>query len=163
MQLKKRKLLLYQGLTKDLLLKDFTGKFLGISVPTVEGKVVLITQESNLAPPLPVPDLALVLQVCYHFGLARQGPHKTSSIGCGVLLGRLHVDLCLMHEGRRLIDCGHQKLHKPVDHVLVVVVVADFEGVVEENVGCGRENGSGYHLCWRDVRFLPRLEHGLDR
>jgi hypothetical protein len=47
------------------------------------------------------------------------------------------VDFRLMHEGRRLIDCGHQKLHKPVDHVLVVVVVADFEGVVEENVGCG--------------------------
>jgi len=120
----------------------------------VEGKVVLITQESNLAPPLPVPDLALVLQVCYHFGLARQSPHKASSIGCGVLLGRLHVDLRLMHEGCRLIDCGHQKLHKPVDHVLVVVVVADFEGVVEKNVGCGRENGSGYRLYWREGRFV---------
>lgn len=142
---------------------DCTGKCLGISAPTVEGKVALITQESNLAPSLPVPDLALVLQVCYHFGLARQGPHKASSIWCGVLLGRLHVDHRLMHEGRRLIDCGYQKLHKPVDHVLVVVVIAYFEGVVEENVGCGRKKGSGYRLYWTDIRFLSRLEHGLAR
>ena len=92
--------------------------------------------------------------MCYHFGLARQSPHKASSIGCGVLLGRLHVYLCLMYEGRRFIDCGHQKLHKPVDYVLVVVVVANFESVVEENVGCGQENSSGYRLYWRDVRFV---------
>ena len=123
----------------------------------------MITQESNLAPPLPVPDLALVLQVRYHFGLARQGPHKASSVRCGVLLGRLHVDLRLMHEGRRFVDCGHQKLHKPVDHVLVVVVVADFEGVVEKNVGCGQESGSSYCLCRRVVRSLFRLEDGLAR
>ena len=101
-----------------------------------------------------MPDLTLVLQVCYHFGLARQSPHKASSIGCGVLLGWLHVDLRLMNEGRRLVDCGHQKLHKPVDHVLVVVVVAYFEGVVEENVGCGQENGSGYRLCWGGGPFV---------
>jgi hypothetical protein len=34
-----RKLLLYHGLTNDLLLKDFTGKFVGISASTVEEKV----------------------------------------------------------------------------------------------------------------------------
>ena len=132
---------------------DFTGKSVGISALTVEGTVVLITQESYLAPSLPVSDFALVLQVCYHFGLARQGPHQASSIGCGVLLGRLHMDLRLMHEGRRLVDCGHQKFYKPVDHVLVVVVVADFEGVVEENMGYGQENSSGYRLYWRGVVF----------
>jgi len=34
-----RKLLLYLGLTNDLLLKDFTGKFVGISASMVEEKV----------------------------------------------------------------------------------------------------------------------------
>jgi len=61
MQLKKRVLLLNHGLINDLLPMDFAGEFVGISAPTIERKAVLITQESDLAPPLPVPDLALVL------------------------------------------------------------------------------------------------------
>jgi hypothetical protein len=65
-----------------------------------------------------------------------------------------------MHKGRCLIDCGYQKLHKPVDHILVVVVIADFEGVVEKNVGCGKENGSDYRL-FVSLALQPISSYGL--
>jgi hypothetical protein len=47
------------------------------------------------------------------------------------------VDLCLVHERRRFVYGGHQQLHEPVHDIVVVILVADLEGVVEENVSCG--------------------------
>lgn len=107
-----------------------------------------------------MPDLAFVLEMCNHFSLAGQRPHKASSVRCGVLLWRLHMDLRLVNQRRRLINGGHQKFYKPVHHILIVVIIADLKSVVKENVGCGRENSSGYRLCWRDIRFVSRLEKG---
>jgi hypothetical protein len=105
--------------------------------------VTVTTKESDLAPTLPVPDLALVLEMCDHLGFAWQSPHEAPPVWCGVLLRRLHVYLCLVDEGRRLIYSGYQQLHESVHHVVVVILIADLESVVEENVGCRDNNNSG--------------------
>lgn len=95
-------------------------------------------KEIYLTPPFSVPDLGLVLQMSVHFGLAGQGPHQTSSIWRGVLLGRLHPDVVgLMDSLSGFVHRRHQQLHESVHDQILCQFVLDFESVIEENVSWG--------------------------
>lgn len=111
--------------------------------------VTIAIKDSDLAPSFPVPDLALVLEVRDHLGLPRQCPNEAPPVWCRVLLRGLHVYLRLVNEGRRLVYSSYQQLHESVHHIVIVIIIAYLESIVEENVGCW-ENISG-------KAFIPTL------
>lgn len=100
----------------------------------------------HLRPPLLVSDLALVLEMSHDLGLAGQRPHEASSVGRRVLLGRPDPDVGLVDVGGGVVHQVDQQPDELVDYVLVLVLVGDLEGVVEEDVGCERAGASSEGL-----------------
>jgi hypothetical protein len=88
-----------------------------------------------LAPSLSVPDLGLVLEVSNHLRFSGQSPDQSSSVGRRVLLGWAQSDGGFVHVSGRLVDGFDQQFHKPIDLAVVIIVVTDFERVIEENMG----------------------------
>lgn len=81
-----------------------------------------------------MPDLALVLEVSHDLCLAGQCPHQAASVWRRELLGRPDADVGLVDVCGGVIHQVDQHLHELVHHVLVLVLVGDFESVVEEDV-----------------------------
>jgi hypothetical protein len=88
-----------------------------------------------LAPPLSVPDLGLVLEMSNHLRFSGQSPDQSSSVGRGILFGWAQSDGGFVHVSSRFIDGFDQQFHEPVDLAIVIVVVADFKRVIEEDMG----------------------------
>lgn len=86
-------------------------------------------------------DLALVLEMGNDLGLARERPHEAASIGRRVFLGRPDPDVGLMDVGGGVVHQVDQQSHELVDYVLVLIFIRDLEGVVKEDVSCGRKKG----------------------
>jgi len=93
-----------------------------------------------LAPPLLVADLVLVLKMYDHVCLARQGPHQSPSVRCGVLYRWPYKTVCTVHIRGRLVYCAHQVSNKLVHNNFIFIVFAQFKSVIEENVSCKRRN-----------------------
>jgi len=73
--------------------------------------------------------------MCDELGFSRKGPDQATSIRGGVLLGRTQPDRGLVNLGGSLVHGGDQQFNKPIALNVVIAVVRDLEGVVEEDVG----------------------------
>lgn len=90
----------------------------------------------DLRPSLPVSDLHLVFEVGNHLGFSRKCPNETSSVRSRYFLGWTYADVGLMYFGRGFVDGCYEEFDEAVHLGVVVVVVGDFKGVIEENMSC---------------------------
>lgn len=80
-------------------------------------------------------DLAFVFQMSNHLCFAGQRPHKPAAVRGHVFLGSPHVHTGLMNIRGRLVQRINQQLNKPIHLRLIVIVIGQFECVIEEYVG----------------------------
>lgn len=98
---------------------------------------------SNLTPALLVTNLVLVFKMGNNFCFARQRPDKTSSVRSRNSSRRSNFDGRLMNVFSGFINEAHEQPYEAVHYVLVLIYIADFEGVIEKDVSCKKRVGLG--------------------